>query len=210
MKHLIVCPEIKNNLFTIVYLRMNNIPISLMNLLPYRQIHRIGNNQLINQIKNNFNSFTESNLTLASWFKVNILIGEQRNDPADKAFMLKPTKFDFEKVLVKTDQLPWYHSTMISIIKFISCKTILVLSKRKTYYYEYDYKRIKAKSPIKIHIKKLLQMYNLPIDGIEDFQQYAFDNQIDLNCYKLHKIMKFACLDHYVTRKYHGSIDKEK
>ena len=100
MKHLIVCPEIKNNLFTIVYLRMNNIPISLMNLLPYRQIHRIGNNQLISEIKNNFVSFKESNLTLSNWFKINILIGEQRNDPADKAFMLKPTTFEYEKVMV--------------------------------------------------------------------------------------------------------------
>ena len=83
-----------------------------------------------------------------------------------------------------------------------------MLGKRTTYYYEYDYLKIKAKSPIKIHIKKLLQIYNLPIIGIENFHQYAFDNQIDLNCYKLHKIMKFACLDDLVTSKYHETIFK--
>ena len=85
-----------------------------------------------------------------------------------------------------------------------------MLGKLKTYYYEYDYQRIKAKSPIKIHIEKLLQIYNLPMIGIQDFQQYALDNQIELNCYKLHKIMKFACLDNIVTSKYHGTILKTK
>ena len=99
MEHLIVCPEIKNNLFTIVYVRMNNIPIAAMNLLPYRQIYRIGNKQLVSKIKNNFISFKESNLTLSNWFKINILIGEQRNDPNDN-FTLKPTQFEYEKVMV--------------------------------------------------------------------------------------------------------------
>ena len=105
MEHLIVCPEIKNNLFTIVYVRMNNIPIGAMNLLPYRQIYRIGNNQLVSKIKNNFISFKESNLTLSNWFKVNILIGEQRKDPNNNAFTLKPTQFEYEKVMVNSNTM---------------------------------------------------------------------------------------------------------
>ena len=107
--NIIVCPEIKNNLFTIIYVRVNNIPIAAMNLLPYRKIKRIGNTQLINEIKNQFKLFKESNLTLSNWFKINILIGEQRKDPLIGKFMLKPTKFEFEKVMVNINTMvPWY------------------------------------------------------------------------------------------------------
>ena len=76
-----------------------------MNLLPYRNINRIGNRQLISEIKENFTLFKESNLTLSNWFKINILIGEQRNDPTDNAFTLKPTKFEYEKVMVNIDAM---------------------------------------------------------------------------------------------------------
>ena len=110
--NIIVCPEIKNNLFTIIYVRVNNIPIAAMNLLPYRTIKRIGNTQLINEIKNQFKLFKESNLTLSNWFKINILIGEQRKDPSMGKFMLKPTKFEFEKVLVNIN------GTMVPVYMF--------------------------------------------------------------------------------------------
>ena len=125
--NIIVCPEIKNNLFTIIYVRVNNIPIAAMNLLPYRTIKRIGNTQLINEIKNQFKLFKESNLTLSNWFKINILIGEQRKDPSMGKFMLKPTKFEFEKVLVNINgamvpvymlMVPYVNGTMVPVYMF--------------------------------------------------------------------------------------------
>ena len=106
--------------------------------------------------------------------------------------------------------VPWSRSKWLSSnINFRICqknidrffKTMLVLGKQKTYYYEYDLQRVKAKAPIKIHIHKLLELFSLPIIGIENYYQYCIDNKVDLDCYKLYKTQKFGCLDANVSRK---------
>ena len=90
----IVCPEIKDNVFTMAYIKVNKIAIVNLHLNPYRNNKRIGSTPIVNALVQNYNEFKASGLKMSDWFEVNILIAVKR----EENFVIRPIKFEYEKV----------------------------------------------------------------------------------------------------------------